>query len=376
MNTIQTTDTFPSTTPDKVSSPIYRKSIPIRDLEHVTSNIESSMIGWKGARILITGATGFFGQWLVESFHHANQTLNLGARLVGIGGPNDKFDDICPQILEMNDVKLINADICDLDSSIDTLLPDWHDRIDAIIHAAIYVDGETYNQKPIPTLSTGVKGTWEVLEIAKRKNVKRFLYVSSGAVYGTQSRMLERIGEDHSTSLDCASAQSAYAESKRFGETLCCGYMQQHGIPVTIARPFAFVGPHLPIDKHFAIGNFIRDVLANTPIVIQSDGSPIRSYLYAADLAIWLWTILSNGVLGRPYNVGGTQTFSLLEIATLIEKASMNKNPIQVNGEKVVGPPNRYVPDTTRAERELGLKPIISLEDAIHRTLEWHRKTI
>lgn len=333
------------------------------------------MATWRGARILVTGATGFFGQWLVETFHHANQALSLGAQLVGVGGPNDDFAAVCPHILKMSDVKLINADICNLDSAIATLLPEWSDRIDAIIHAAIYVDSKTYDHQPLPTLATGVKGTWEALEVAKRTKVKRFLYVSSGAVYGAQPRNLDRIGENHSANLDCANPQSAYAEGKRFGETLCCGYMRQYGIPIVIARPFAFVGPHLPIDRHFAIGNFFRDALTDRPIVILSDGSPVRSYLYAADLAIWLWTILAKGTPGRPYNVGAEQAFSLIEVASLIEKASMNNNPIDIHGEIESGLPSRYIPDTARAEQELGLKLTISLEDAIQRTLHWHRKT-
>ena len=347
--------------------------ISVQDLDHVTSHIASLMVTWKNSRIMVTGATGFFGQWLVETFHHANQMLSLGAELLAVGGPNDDFALICPHILKMRDVTLINADICNLSLAMVREAPEWCDHIDAMIHAAIFVDNKTYDHEPMPTLTTGVKGTWEALEFAKRTKVKRFLYVSSGAIYGMQPRNLDRIGEEHSADLDCANPESAYAEGKRFGETLCCGYMRQYSLPVTIARPFAFIGPYLPIDRHFAIGNFIRDALTEKSIVIQSDGSPVRSYLYAADLAIWLWTILVKGTPGRPYNVGAEQAFSLFEVASLIEKASMRKNSIDIRGEKKTGLPSRYVPDITRANQELGLKPTISLEDAIVRTLHWHR---
>jgi dTDP-glucose 4,6-dehydratase len=357
----------------KESADGYR-GVGIEDLEHVTRLTAPCMNMWKGARILVTGATGFFGSWLVETFHHANKTLALGAELVGVGSPTDDFSLRCPHLLGLDSVKLIKADIRHLGTSIRTQLPDWGDRIDAIIHAAIHVDNLTYDSQPLSTLETGVLGVWEALELGRTTRVRRLLFVSSGAVYGSQPPTTEFLDEDHGSQLDSASHQSAYAEAKRIGETLCAGYLRQYDLPVTIARPFAFVGPHLPLDRQFAIGNFLGDALAGGPVVVQSDGTPVRSYLYAADLVIWLWTILSRGDLGRPYNVGAEQAISLRNVADLVNSIAALKKPVEIRGAPGTGPPSRYVPSTRRAQLELGLRETVPLGVAIRRTLDWYQR--
>ena len=351
-----------------------RHGVAREDLEQVTRLIATSMYQWKSARILVTGATGFFGSWLLETFHHANQTLGLGAELVGIGSLADDFELRCPNLLGLDGVRLIKADIRQLGAQVTAQLPDWGQRIDAIIHAAIHVDNLTYDQQPLSTLETGVLGVWEALELARVAQVRRFLFVSSGAVYGSQPSSTEYLYEDHGAHLNSASHQAAYAEGKRVGETLCAGYLREHGLPVTIARPFAFVGPYLPLDRQFAIGNFLRDAFGGGPIIVQSDGTPVRSYLYAADLAVWLWTILGRGALGRPYNVGSDKTYSIREVAELVNSIASPGGRVEVRGTPAAGPASRYVPSTLRARLELGLTETVPLEDAIRRTVDWHRR--
>ena len=128
----------------------------------------------------------------------------------------------------------------------------------------------------------------------------------------------------------------------------------------------------LPLDAHFAIGNFIRDAIAGGPIRIGGDGTPMRSYLYAADLAVWLWTILFRGKSNRAYNVGSSEDLSIKEFA---EKVAAVLNPyveIQVaNSPRNPKNPLRYVPNTDRAKNELGLSPRIGIEQAIARVEKW-----
>jgi dTDP-glucose 4,6-dehydratase len=154
---------------------------------------------------------------------------------------------------------------------------------------------------------------------------------------------------------------------------LCALYADRYGIEPTIARCFAFIGPYLPIDAHFAAGNFIRDALAGGPINVTGDGSPLRSYLYSGDLAIWLWTILLRGQGLHPYNVGSSAALSVAELADVVARTvapavSVHRAKLPRAGV----PAERYVPSVTRAEKELGLQARISVEEAIRRTVSWH----
>jgi dTDP-glucose 4,6-dehydratase len=140
----------------------------------------------------------------------------------------------------------------------------------------------------------------------------------------------------------------------------------------TVARCFAFVGPGLPLDANYAVGNFIRDALHGDAIRVNGDGTPLRSYLYAADLAVWLWTVLLCGVPARPYNVGSGQAICIRDLAELVARVVGNGTPVIVAKTPAPGvPPARYVPDVSRARAELGVRASISLDDGLERTVDW-----
>ena len=217
-------------------------------------------------------------------------------------------------------------------------------------------------------------GTRRTLDFAVTAGVKRFLMISSGLVYGTQPASLSHIPESYSGGPDTTDARLVYAEGKRLSELLGTVYSRQSGLECPIARGFAFTGPYLPLEIHFAIGNFIADCLKKRPIRILGDGTPLRSYLYAADLAIWLWTILVRGQSGRVYNVGSEEAVSIAQLAGRVIQALGASQPVEIAKKPVKGvPAERYVPDTARARRELGLEQWISLDEAIRRTAHWRR---
>jgi nucleoside-diphosphate-sugar epimerase len=146
---------------------------------------------------------------------------------------------------------------------------------------------------------------------------------------------------------------------------------------VVTARGWAFVGPLLPLDAHFAVGNFLRDALAGDEIRLSGDGTPWRSYLYASEMAAWLWAILTRGAPGRAYNVGSPHGMPLREVAEKVahiarERDGRARQVLVAASPDTSRPPSRYVPCTQRAQNELGLAPSIGLEEALRRTLAWH----
>jgi dTDP-glucose 4,6-dehydratase len=244
-----------------------------------------------------------------------------------------------------------------------------------VIHAATETSGPLSDKHPEVLLDAVVTGTRRALDFSAQCGAKQFLLTSSGAVYGRQPATITHVAEDYSGGPDVSQKESVYGEGKRMSELLCAIFASQHGLEVKVARCFAFVGPYLPLDAHFAIGNFIRDAGAGGPIKVNGDGTAHRSYLYAADLAIWLWTILVQGASNRPYNVGSRRAVSIAELAEAVSRTLPGHAPVQIAQNPVPGQPAaRYIPETARAEQELGLREWVSLEEAIRRTAQWHQK--
>lgn len=182
---------------------------------------------------------------------------------------------------------------------------------------------------------------------------------------------LERIPEDYLGAPDVTNIRSAYGEAKRYAEMLCTLYHQRHGLPIHIARPFTFVGPYQDLNAGFAITDFIRDGLQGRPLTIQGDGTTVRSYLYTADLAIWLWTIFFKGESCRAYNIGSEEDITIAELANTV--AQSFQKPIEVTIAKSPAPnrtPERYVPSTKRAQVDLGLRQLFNIREAIERTIQ------
>jgi dTDP-glucose 4,6-dehydratase len=218
---------------------------------------------------------------------------------------------------------------------------------------------------------TIVTGTRRALDLATDRSA-RLMFLSSGAVYGVQPWELTHVGEDWRGAPDCRDPASAYGEGKRAAEMLCTIYARQFGGDAVIARIFALLGPLLSLDIHFAAGNFIRDALAGRMVRVESAGTAIRSYLYAADLTIWLWTILIRAKSGAIYNVGSEEGVSIAELAQRVA------NVIGAAGFEVLGKPDpgwnpgRYVPATALIRRELGVEAMVGLDEAIRRTAIWN----
>jgi len=162
-----------------------------------------------------------------------------------------------------------------------------------------------------------------------------------------------------------------YVNAKRVGETMCWWAWQERGLHAKVARLWSFVGPHLPLDSTYAIGNFIRDGLNGGPIVVKGDGKAVRSYLYTTDLAEWMWMILLRGRPGEIYNVGSEDYVSIKSLAEHIAYTMRHCDIIYANTLGDVG--TRYVPVTLKTRHELGLEQRVGLDEAIAKTIEWNR---
>ena len=172
-----------------------------------------------------------------------------------------------------------------------------------------------------------------------------------------------------------SSADNAYGVGKLAAEHLCALYADEFGLETIVARCFAFMGPDLPLDVHFAIGNFVRDALWADEIVVRGDGSPLRTYLDQDDLANWLLTLLEKGRPGEAYNVGADEVVSIADLAHLVRDLIAPDKPVRILGKADPSHArNRYVPDITKARRELGLDVTISLAQSIRRSADAHRR--
>ena len=341
--------------------------LPASDLDHVLTHTQGLWEPLRGGRLFLTGGTGFFGVWLLESFAHVNDRLGLGARAVVLSREPEKFAAAAPHLAGRADLRFWRGDVRNF------AFPE--EPCTHLIHAG------TTSGAPVPPremFDTVVEGTRRVLAFAAARGARRLLFVSSGAVYGPQPPGLALVPEHHAGGPDPLDPGSAYAEGKRAAEFLCTLAGREHGIEVAVARCFAFVGPGLPLGAHFAVGNFIRDALAGGPIRVGGDGTPLRSYLYAADLAIWLWTVLLRGASGRAYNVGSSEAVSIAQVAETVRAALDVTAPVRIaQARPPVGQPaSRYVPDVARARQELGLQPLVDLAESIRRTARWARSPV
>jgi nucleoside-diphosphate-sugar epimerase len=330
--------------------------LPTQDLDHILEHTRDVWSEMAGARLFITGGTGFVGKWLLESLLWVDDQLHVGISAIVLTRDPERFREASPHLVNHRAVELLRGEMRSFD------FPEG--EFPFVIHAATERSFEE-----------DVDGTRRVLEFASTHGVKRLLLTSSGAVYGSQPPDVSHIPEDYSGAPATTDPRTAYGQAKRVSEFLCAMYSRQYGFAALLARLFTFVGPHLPLNQHYAAGNFIRDVLAGGPVRVKGDGTPYRSYLYAADLAVWLWTILVRGEAAHPYNVGSDQAVTISELACRIVQTLAPGTRIEVAESPATGASAlRYVPSVERARSELGLRPLIPLEEGMRRTYEWERK--
>lgn len=336
------------------------------DLERIYSSTISMWNELRGKQLFLTGATGFFGSWLLESFIWANKKLDLNAKVVVLTRNLDAFQKQSPHICSNPAIRFHIGDVRNYEFPKGTF--------SHIIHGATTSSTETFNkQDPLIKYDTIAEGTRHTLEFAVYCNCEKFLLTSSASAYGKQPLEISNISEDFSGApytTDKNFDHSVLGEAKRTSEILTTIYSEKYGIETKLARCYSFVGPYLPLNIHYAIGNFIRDAVNGGPIKIKGDGTARRSYMYTSDLTTWLWTILFRGQSCDLYNVGSEEGITIYELAKLIAKTSDKEIDVIVNQSNKAGvSSDNYVPSTKKVQTSLGIKQNIDLQLAIERTI-------
>jgi len=339
------------------------------DLDEILVNGREDFLRLQGASMFITGGTGFFGKWLLASLCEAERRLKLGISIAALSRDPKSFLARFPEF-DQPFINFVKGDVLGAGD-----LP--RGSFDIGIHAAVEASAALNLNDPLKMLETNVYGTRRMMDFFGQSGVKRALFVSSGAVYGPQPLDFPTLPESYAGAPSTLNVANAYAEGKRVAELFSTLISNAKNFDLVVARCFAFVGPFLPLDTHFAIGNFIFDALGGKEIVIKGDGTPVRSYLYSSDLVEWLLAVLVRGKSSTAYNVGSEEAVTMLELAETISGCVDPKPTVhkQIPTVKIPsGGGNRYVPSTRLAREELGLKQRISLQEAIRRTVDWNQR--
>lgn len=312
--------------------------------------------------ILITGGTGFFGKSIIS---YLNKKYFDIEKIFILSRKPEKLNDVFDIKDFPFETTFISQDIRDPIKI--------NEPVDYVIHAAAESSTSVGVENPMLMRNVVVEGTKNVLEYAKMQNVKRVIFISSGAIYGKQPEEITHIPEDYPGAPDPLNPFNSYGCAKHQAENLCALYHHHYDVDYVVARCFAFVGPFLPLNAHFAIGNFIRDGMNGGPIIVKGDGTTVRSYLYADDMAEWLLTILKKGKIGEAYNVGSDEAITMADLAHLVNRYFGNKLEVIIQGT-----PNakvdRYVPKVEKIYRELSVTKKVSLADGIKRKIAFHKK--
>lgn len=336
------------------------------DLDAALERAEADLRALSGGRMLVTGGTGFVGSWLLELIAWGVRRLGLDLGVTVLTRQPQAWAVRMPQLAAEPAITTLAGDVRTFD------FPPG--EFAAVVLGAASSDNAWTTAHPTQAVDTIVAGTLRTLAFADGCGVSRLLLLSSGAVYGRQPPGLVAISEDHSGAppLEPTGA-AAYAEAKRTAEVLVALAARPGRCAVT-ARLFNVYGPYLPLDTHFAIGNFLRDALRGQAVTVRGDGSPVRSYLYGADLAVGLLACLARGASGAAYNLGGSEPIRLGDLASLV--ASLASPPVEIRVLGELERADRYVPDVHRIAADLGVEPAVSLTEGVLRTLAWaHRQS-
>ena len=333
-------------------------------------NIIAADLPWKdlyGKTVLVTGANGFLPAYMVQALLLLNENSRAPeVKVIGLVRNIEKAKRRFEMHLDRNDFSLLSADISK-PVQID-------EKIDFIIHAASQASPKYYGIDPVGTLSANTIGTYHLLNLAVENSIEKFLYFSSSEVYGAVVNS-DNINENMYGTIDPMQVRSCYAESKRMGETMCVSFASQHKVPVSIVRPFHTYGPGLSFDDGRVFADFVANIVRGEDIVMNSDGSAVRSFCYLADATTGFFTVLLKGENSMAYNVGNPGgAISIKELANILVKLYPQKKVKAVfkepgNATYLQSNFSRLCPSIEKIKM-LGWQPSTDLKEGFRRTID------
>lgn len=355
------------------------REVVAEDLDHIVESLRAEFARMGGSKLLIVGGAGFLGYYLVQSVLAFNR---------GPGSDNpvditvyDNYIRGIPAWLAALDgdphLQLVRYDITEP-------LPEDTPAFQYIVHAGSIASPIFYRRHPIETMDANVNGLRNLLDYAVRQQsssapVEGFLFFSSSEIYGDPTPENIPTPETYRGNVSCTGARSCYDESKRYGETLCVFFAQQHHLPIKVARPFNNYGPGLKITDKRVLPDFARDVLAGRDILMKSSGTPKRTFCYVSDAVIGYYKVLINGEPGEAYNIGvETPEISMAELADKV--VAVGKELFGYSGAVVrkidedylADNPERRCPVIDKARSELGYRPSVLVDEGLRRALVWY----
>jgi len=318
--------------------------------------------------IFMTGGTGFFGTALLYSLLQVKLQRKININITILTRNISSFSKKHPFLFQSDFINCIQGDVVNFD------FPDQ--KFSKVLHLATTSATETFNDEDqLKKYKTLADGTERVMQFAVKCGATKVLFTSSGIVYGDMPN--GKVSEDYAGAPITTDPMSALGQGKRSAEFIISYYANKYDIDYVIARCFSFAGPGLPLDIHYAIGNFVKDALVRDNIKVSGDGSQIRSYLDIRDLTVWLLTLMAKNNKRDVYNVGSDYDISIRDLAFLVRDViSPNKLvEIQNNVKNNTGnfARNWYVPNIDRVKEEFGLSvwtPISSSIEHMKNKLE------
>ncbi|MFZ0160061.1 MAG: NAD-dependent epimerase/dehydratase family protein [Kineosporiaceae bacterium] len=359
------------------------REIVAADLDHIVDGAAQEFAEMAGKRLLIVGGAGFLGHYLVQAAVHANtRAAATGTAPIDIEVWDSYARGVPGWLAALEGTAHLTMHTFDITDP----LPADLGHVDYVIHAASIASPTYYRLHPIETMDANVNGLRQLLDYALAQQaagtpLSGFLFYSTSEIYGDPTPENIPTPETYRGNVSSTGPRACYDESKRYGETLCVNFARQHGLPITMARPFNNYGPGLKITDGRVLPDFCRNVLDGDDIVMLSAGTPTRTFCYVADAVVGYYKIMVKGRPGEAYNIGTeAPEISMSELAERVAKLAAELygwdgsvvHRTSADADYLVDNPNRRCPIIAKARTELDYRPSVGVDEGLRRSLVWY----